>query len=45
MVGVPVGSDESAIESAIGIVRDGGAEQLARMLPPMVDKQQAVKAS
>ena len=32
VVGVPVGSDEFAIESAIGIVRDGGAEQLARML-------------
>ena len=33
VVGVPVGTDEFAIESAIGIVRDVGAEQLARMLP------------
>ena len=41
VVGVPVGSDEFAIESAIGIARDGGAEQLARMLPRMPDKQAA----
>ena len=41
VVGVPVGSDEFAIESAIGIVRDGGAEQLARMLPRMPGKQAA----
>ena len=39
VVGVPVGSNEFAIESAIGIVRDGGAEQLAQMLPRMPDKQ------
>ena len=41
VVGVPVGTDEFAIESAIGIVRDVGAEQLARMLPRMPDKQAA----
>ena len=41
MVGVPVGSDEFVIESAIGIVRAGEAEQLARMLPRMPDKQAA----
>ena len=35
MVGVPFGTDEFAIESAIRIVRDGGMEQLARMLPRM----------
>ena len=39
VVGVPVGCDEFAIESAIGIVRDGGAEHLARMLPRMPDKK------
>ena len=39
VVGVPVGSDEFAIESAIGILRDWGAELLARMLPRMPDKQ------
>ena len=41
VVGVPVGSNEFAIESAIGIVRDGRAEQLARMLPRMPDKRAA----
>ena len=41
VVGVPVGTDEFAAESAIGIVRDGGAEQLARMLPRMPGKQAA----
>ena len=41
VAGVPAGSDEFAIESAIGIIRDGGAEQLARMLPRMPDKQAA----
>ena len=41
VVGVPVGFDGFAIESAIGIVRDGGAEQLAQMLPRMPDKQAA----
>ena len=33
MVGVSFGTDNFAIESAIGIVRDGEAEKLARMLP------------
>ena len=41
VVGVPVGSDEFAIGSAIGIVRDGRGEQLAWMLPRMPDKQAA----
>ena len=40
VVGVP-GSDEFAIESAMGIVRDGGAEHLVRMLPRLPDKQAA----
>lgn len=41
VVGVPVGTDAFATETAIGIVREGGAEQLARMLPRMPDKQSA----
>ena len=41
MVGVLDGTDEFAIKSAIRIVRDGGAEQLERMLPRMPDKQAA----
>ena len=41
VVRVPVGTDEFAIETAIGVVRDGGAEQLARMLPRKRDKQAA----
>ena len=41
VVAVPVGSDEFAIESATGIVRDEGAEQLGRMLPRMPNKQAA----
>lgn len=39
VVGVPVGTDEFAIDSTIGIVRDRGAEQLAPMLARMPDKQ------
>ena len=41
VVRTPVVSDEFAIERAIGIVRDGGAEQPARMLPRLPDKQAA----
>ena len=41
MVGVPVGTDGFAIESATGIVRDGGEEPLARMLPRMPNKPSA----
>ena len=41
VIWVPVGTDEFAIESTMGIVRDGGAEQLARMLPRVPDKQAA----
>ena len=41
VVGVPVGTDGYAMESAMEIVRNGGAEQLARMLPRMPDKQAA----
>ena len=39
MVGVPVGTDEYAMESVMDIVQNGGAEQLARMLSRMPDKQ------
>ena len=41
VVGVPVDTDEHAMESVMEIVRNGGAEQLARMLPRMPDKQAA----
>ena len=41
VVGVPIGTDEHARESAMEIVRNGGAEQLARMLSRMPDKQSA----
>ena len=33
VVGIPVGTDEIAIESAMGIVRDKRAESIAQMLP------------
>lgn len=41
MVGVPVRTDEILIQSAKGIARHGGGEQLARMLPRMPNKQAA----
>ena len=41
VVGVPIGTDEYARESAMEIVRNGGAEQLARMLLRMPHKQSA----
>ena len=41
MVGVPVGTDEYARESAMEMVRNRGAEQIARMLSRMPDKQSA----
>ena len=41
VVGVPVGTDGYARESAMEIVRNRGAEQLARMLSRMPDKQSA----
>ena len=40
-VGVPIGTDAYAMESAMEIVKNVGAEQLARMLPHMPDKQSA----
>ena len=41
VVGVPVGTDEYARESAMKIVRNGGAQQLAWMLSRIPEKQSA----
>ena len=41
MVGAPIGNEAFAVNSALEIVRDGGIEQLARILPRMPDKQSA----
>ena len=41
VVGVPIGTDEYARESAMEIIRNGGPEQLPRMLSRMPDKQSA----
>ena len=41
MVGVPIGNDIFAVNSALEIVRDGGVEQLARILRRMPDKRSA----
>eukprot|EP00904_Undaria_pinnatifida_P013228 jgi/Undpi1/9035/HiC_scaffold_26.g11495.m1 len=41
VVGVPIGTDEYVRESAMEIVRNGAAEQLARMMSRMPDKQSA----
>ena len=39
VVGVPIGTDVYAMDSVIEVVKNGGAEQLARMLPRMPNKQ------
>ena len=41
VVVVPIGTDAHAMESAMEVVKNGGAEQLARMLPHMPDEQSA----
>ena len=41
VVGVPIGTDAYARESAMEIVEVGGAEQLAQMLPRIPDTQSA----
>ena len=41
VVGVPIGTDEYVRESAMEVVRNGRAEQLARLLSRMPDKQSA----
>ena len=40
-VGVPIGNDAFAVYSALEIVRDGGAEQLARILPRSAPDEQS----
>ena len=41
MVGGPTGNDAIVVNNALEVIRDGGAEQLARILPRMPDKQSA----
>ena len=41
MVGVPIGTDEYVLDRAMEVVRDGGADRLARCLANMPDKQAA----
>ena len=38
VVGVPIGSDEEVLERAMEVVRDGGADHVARCLVNMPDK-------
>ena len=41
MVGVPIRTDECVLDRAMEVVRDGGADRLARCLANMPDKQAA----
>ena len=41
MVGVPIRTDECVLDRAMEVVRDGGADRLARCLAHMPDKQAA----
>ena len=41
VIGVPIGTDEYAMDRAMEIVRNGGSVQLSRMLPRISDKQSA----
>ena len=41
VVGVPIGTDEYVLDRAMEVVRDGGADRLARCLANMPDKQAA----
>ena len=41
VVGVPIGTDAYAMDSAMEVVKNEGAEQLARMFPRITDKQSA----
>ena len=41
MVGVPIGTDEYVLDRAMEVVRDEGADRLARCLANMPDKQAA----
>ena len=40
-VGVPIGTDEDVLERAMEVVKDEGADRLARCLANMLDKQAA----
>ena len=42
VVGVPIGTDEYVLDRAMEVVRDGGADHLARCLASMPDKQSVV---
>lgn len=42
VVAVPIGTEEHVVGRAVGVVRDGGADCLARCLVDMPDKQAAV---
>ena len=42
VVGVPIGTDEYVLDRVTEVVRDGGADSLARCLASMSDKQAAV---
>ena len=42
VVGVPIGTDAYAMKSAMETVKNGGAEQLARILPHVPHKQSAI---
>ena len=44
LLGVPIGADEYVLERALEVVRDGGAERLARCIGNMPDKQAAALA-
>ena len=41
MVDIPIGTDEYVLERALKVVRDGGADRLARCLANMLNKQGA----
>ena len=41
VVGAPIGTHEYVLDRAMGVVRDGGADRLARCLANMPDKQAA----
>ena len=41
MAGVAIGTDDYVLERTLEVVRDGGADRLARCLANMPDKQAA----
>ena len=42
MVGVPIGTDEFMLERAVEVVKDGGADRLARCLAKLPEKQASI---